>query len=484
MKKFSFILLFIAFVSFAVKAQKGISSENKRCNFGITFEISGVPGWGYGEPVILTVEPYSLAAKAGLKVGDIIMEINNTATYLRSNQTISNWLSDDNDSEMKLTVRNIDSYFKEYTIDRQCKSSKSLSEFTLASAYSFYSIEDTSERGFTIPMRVDPNMDVDFSDYHTFDFVIEKNNVPEVDKQISVLIEKDLLAKGLTRDRTDPDFVVQIYYTYTPNAKYDTSINKNRSAKTWRYDSNAQEMVLLPILSGEDLNAEAKGQYILELGIRFFDRKYIDKDKLTQIWDCKTRDFLTDQFDMQEYTRIHAPLMLMQYPYSVPKTKAKYVVNFKKFNYTGLNFSAEDISLITDVDNDSPALLSGIKAGDKIQKIDGVKFNYTISELENGYRRFIMETMKLRDKKTRFVSATGFPDCMYWDKTKYADVLDAFTKESIYVPCFSYLYAFEKYISGNSANNLLVVELKTRKGDKKTVRITPQIQQSVEVRAL
>jgi len=478
MKKISFILFLITAAILGINAQ----GSGRFCDFGVTFEISNNPGWGYGEPVILTVQPFSPADKAGLKIGDIVMEVNGVATYLRNNQTISNWFADTATPEIRLTVRNVDTYFQEYKIFRDCKPSNSISEFNLATAHSFYSIEDTNQRAFSLPLRVDPNLNVDFTDYHTFDFINE-GDVPAVDHYINSQLEKAMIARGLKRSTTDPDIIVQSYYTYQPNVKFDATTN-SRNMRTWRYDTEAKQMIAMPILSAEDPNAESKGQYVLELGVRFFDKKFIDTTKLTQIWDCKSREFLTEQLDLQEYTRVHAPLMLMQFPYSAPKTIAKYLVSVKGFNYTGLNFNMNDLKTISYVDQGSPAQQAGLRVGDIVSKIDNVKFDYTPEELESGYRRFLVETMALRDKRTRFIDANGFPDCMYWDKNRYAEVAAAFKKEAIYAPAFSYLYSFEKYVSGLSSPKSLSIEVKSSMDEKRTVSVMPQIQRSTTVRAL
>lgn len=204
---------------------------------------------------------------------------------------------------------------------------------------------------------------------------------------------------------------------------------------------------------------------------------------MTQIWDCRSREFITEDYDIQEYTRIHAPLLMMQYPYSLAKNTAKYIVSKKGFNYTGLNFDSKDIASITDVDSNSPAYEAGIRTGDRILKIGKIKFDYTSSELEKGYKRFIVESMPLRNPKTRFIDANGFPDCMYWSINRYPEVAELFKKESIYMPCFSYLYAFNKYVSGPNPPKTLDVEVKSQ-GKKKYVKITPQVQRSVVIKAL
>lgn len=476
MKKFSFILLLLTVFVFNIKAQ-----TNTRCDFGITFSISNNPSWGYGEPIVTSVEPYSPADKAGIKVDDIIMEVNGSATYLRNDQTIGNWLFTGSDNNIRLTIRNLDTYFKEYLIQRNCKPANSMNEFSLASAYSFYSVENTNERAFYIPLKVDPNINVDFSDYRTFDF-IQEVNTPAMDALINEQIEKALTDRGLVRTSDNPDIIVQSYYSFQPNLKYDAS-SKSSNSKTWRYDSDTKQMIQLPILSGNDPNAEIKGEYVLELGIRFFDKRYIDTNKLTQIWDCRSKEYLTEQMDMEEYARIHAPLMVMQYPYSVPKTVAKYIVQFKKFNYTGLNYNIQDFSIVSFVDPDSPASQAGLRSGDVISKINNDSFGFSTEDLSNGYRRFIVETMKLRDPRTKFISATGFPDCMYWAKDKYLEVEKAFKQDVVYCLSFAYLYSFEKNIAGSYSTNSLEVEYK--RGDKKNNTVVkPQVQASVVVKAL
>lgn len=483
MKRIGVVLFIITSIIFSTSAQSLNFSENSRtCDFGLTFEISTNPNWGYGEPVVTAVEPYSYAEKAGIKVGDIIMEINRTATYLRNYQTIKNWLQDPNLSEMILTIRNVNTYFKEFVINRECKNVNSINEFALASAYSFYSLENTSSRAFSLPLRVDPNLNVDFSDYHTFDFIDEGGNVPEIDYRINAEIEKALLSRGLVRDTKDPDFIVQSYYSFEPNLRF-SSASRGSDSRIWRYDSDSRMMVQLPFLSADDPNAETKGQYILELGIRFFDKKYIDNQKLTQIWDCRSREFLKQEFDLAEYARLHAPLMAMQFPYSAPKTTAKYVVDFKAFNYTGMQFNVNDMQTISNVDPNSPAWQAGIREGDVIEKINGIKFGYSLDELEGGYRRFIIESMPLRDKRTRFIDANGFPDCMLWDRNKYPEIAEMFHKEAFYTTSFSYLYAFERYVSGASTPSLFI-EYSTRDGQKKTANLMPQVQKSVVVKAL
>lgn len=136
MKRLCFILFYLVLFGFSLNAQ----GYDKNCYYGITFDISKNPNWGFGELVITDVEPNSPADKAGIKVNDIIMEINGKATYLRDNQTIASWLFDEPEPKVKFTIRNMSSYFKEYELNRLCVNVNSVSEKQLSEIYQFYSL--------------------------------------------------------------------------------------------------------------------------------------------------------------------------------------------------------------------------------------------------------------------------------------------------------------------------------------------------------
>ncbi|MBK5720301.1 PDZ domain-containing protein [Dysgonomonas sp. Marseille-P4677] len=461
-----------------------IKSQNydKNCYFGFTFEVSENTNWGYGELVITDVEPGSPAENAGIKVNDIIMEINGKATYLRDNQTIAKWLFEDMYAPtVTFTIRNMNTYFKEYTLYRKCVATNSVSEKELSEIFAFYSLENTNQRAFSLPLHVEPNKDVDFADYHTYDFYKDNKPVPAIDAQIIALLEKDLQAKGLVRDTSDPDIVVQAYYNYESNPQFTGLDRPNSTQNIWRYDSDKLQMVPLPILKSNEPNINKSAQYIVEYGFSFYDRKYIDTKKLTQIWDCNIKDYLSSKYALEEYVRIHTPLMLKQFPYSTKKEKAYYKVNFNRFNYTGMYFDADNLTTIKDVDMDSPAYRSGIRPGYIIKKINGKKFEHSKESLSEGYKRFIYETMVFRDQSTRFTNAEGFTDCMFWNVGYYNDISKELNK-SQYMSHFSYLYGFENYINSKNDNKIV---LEVWDGMQTRIfSITPDIHKSVVIKIL
>ena len=64
------------------------------CNLGFRFEISNNPNWGENEPVVVEVTPGSPAARAGLKLNDIILEVNGNGTFLKPYSTIMSWFAE------------------------------------------------------------------------------------------------------------------------------------------------------------------------------------------------------------------------------------------------------------------------------------------------------------------------------------------------------------------------------------------------------
>ena len=97
----SFIIL--SLLVFQANAQ----SASTVCRAGFAFEISNNPNWGNGEPVIINITPGSPAEKAGLKLNDIILEINQNGTYLKPHHTIKARLLDNYMNDIEISNRNL-----------------------------------------------------------------------------------------------------------------------------------------------------------------------------------------------------------------------------------------------------------------------------------------------------------------------------------------------------------------------------------------
>ena len=77
------------------------------------------------------------------------------------------------------------------------------------------------------------------------------------------------------------------------------------------------------------------------------------------LWECEANELLEDSYKLEEYARVHVPLMLMQYPYVKYGRNVLYKVNQKTYNYTGISYDIDRLELITDVDRNSPAYAAG-----------------------------------------------------------------------------------------------------------------------------
>lgn len=477
MARFYFILFCFVSLSFSLKAQ----SYDKNCFYGISFDVSKSPNWGFGELVVTDVEPNSPASKAGIKVDDIIMEINGKATYLRDNNTIASWLFDFYDPNVKFTIRNMNSYFKEYELNRLCVNVNSISEQQLSEIFEFYSLENTSSRTFSLPIKVTALKEADFSDYHTFDFYHEDGkDVPLVDAYISDIISRELQAKGMVQDTNDPDIIIQSYYSYTPNSKYRDllSTGKGRFSVS-RFDKDNERMITMPAIDASKYNAEEAGLYNIEYGFSFYEKKIIKPGTMTQIWDCNITEYLSSKYSIKEYARIMTHLMLMQFPFTRLKNNSTYEVKFNKYNYTGIFYNSDNLTTVQDVAEGSPAFNAGIRAGYVIKKIDNKTFNHTRQSLTERYKEFVSKTMGFRDQGYKFSISRGYNNCMFWNRNYYANIAKEFANPA-YETNFSYLYEFEPYVRIKSSNSLTIEAWDGYQ--KRIFKVTPEVRQSINIK--
>lgn len=457
-------------------------SYDRNCFYGITFEVSTNPNWGFGELVITSVEPHSPAEKAGIKVGDIIMEINGVATYLRDNQRISELLFGNYNPTIKFTIRNMNTYFKEYELDRKCLYYNSLSEKQLSEMFAFYSLENTNVQRFILPAKINPTDSIDYADYHTYDFYIGDKKTPAIDAQITQLIAKELEARGLVRNTKDPDIIVQSYYSLQPNRSF-TGLNADFTydPQTLRYDVAKEKMVPMAIYPIDDVKAKNTAQYTVSFGFTFYDKKYIEPGKVTQIWDCLVSDYLSEKCSLEEYVRIHTPLLLLQFPFGESKVNPEYTLTKNRYNYTGMYLDANDLKTITDVDNDSPAYKAGLRSGYVIKKIDNIPFDFDKKSLMSSYEDFIWKTTSYRDR-TSLTKLSGDGDNnLPWNRIYLRSIQDAFTNKKNKT-AFAYLYKFEDYINCGNENTLYIEAWDGYQ--QRRFRVTPEVRESLVVKAL
>ena len=471
----SFIVL--SFIVLQISAQ----SDPIICRAGFAFEISNNPNWGNGEPVIINITPGSYAERAGLKLNDIILEVNKKGTYLKPHHTIKAWMLDNDKSDIEISIRNLETDFKTLTIKKDCKSRNGIDESKLASVFAFYSLEDVQNRTFHIPMKITTNSKAVFSDYRTFDFAPASVGAPEVDARISSIFERMLKKRGLKRDTTNPDFIIQTFYSYQNNPSYNSDLqSQNEDVANWRFDIEKNQMVKLPLYSPTEVVENDKVPYFLEFGYRFYDRKYIEAGEMVQIWECEVKERIKSNYGLENYLETNLPLILLKYPYPGSTNLATYEVNYLQYNYTGLNYNIDNIASITYVDPKSPAAEAGIKSGAVIKSIQGTNLDNNMQALTTSYRRFINETTDLRNPNTRYTDTNGYKDCMFWEVGKYNQVSKMLNKKS-YQTVFTYLFNFNRYIDWETPRTLSI-ELERAK-ERINFEFSPEVYKSAQISA-
>ncbi|MDR2233289.1 MAG: PDZ domain-containing protein [Tannerella sp.] len=438
MKKIIFLALGLCNVFF-IAAQYDMN-----CQLGFSYEISKNNQWGKDRPVIMKVYQNSPADKAGIRQYDIIEEIDGKKVSEMTVDDVDSLLTDMMSSETTLGIRNFTDRLKSIPIKKECRSIYSFSENQLATAFSMYSVENTHDRLFVCPFTTSATQDeVDFSKFSSFDFApVEDTSIVKIETTLNEILKTELVKKGLTYNTLNPDFIIYTYYKFDKNANFKRKSRETENqAPTIRYDITRDRLVNLPFYNMS--TPESESEYILQLGVRFVDNQNV---RGRVLWESEANELMSAPYAIEEYATIHLPLMCMQFPYIKYNRNAQFILAKKGFNYTGINYSINQINQVIGVDADSPAAEAGILPGDVIEKIENRRMDYSVEEFTAAYRTFISNTMKYRDFNTRFTDANGFPNCMFWDTFKYTQISKALNQTK-YKSAFAYLYGFASYVN-------------------------------------
>lgn len=447
------------------------------CRLGFAYELSQNHQWGFEKPVVRSLVPNSSAEHAGLKVDDVIEQIDGVDVSEVTQEEITELFNAMGNNHVTLTVSNLSGIPRQVQITKECKKRDAITEDQLASAFAMYSLETTSEQKFICPFKTTATTEeVDLSHFHTFTFARIDESNRKLETNINECIERELIKKGMEPNAERPDILIQTFYFFDKNPNYKGA-NKIVVEKepTYRYDFTEGKMVKLPFLNYAA--AESEAEYLLQLGIRIVDQKEVSGRIL---WECEANELMENAFRLDEYARIHVPLMLMQFPYLKYTRNPQYAVNRRSYNYTGIHYDINRLELVLDVDRKSPAYTAGIRARDIIQKIGKHKMDNSADEFSASYKRFISHTMELRDPKSRFTDANGFRYCMNWDLFKYTQVAEA-AADTDYLNAFTYLYYFTPYINPSGNNSCLFQVKRGRQLLDITIRPIVRTEVTVEI---
>lgn len=417
------------------------------CALGFDYEISTNRSWGYSEPIVIDIVPGSPAERAGLRPNDIILSINGRGTFLQTRQTIHEWFAE-GETSVRLVVRNLRYPFREMEFTKDCRHVNAIFEAQLAPVFAFYSLEDVQNRRFIMPLRTTVNNEAVFHDYRTFAFAASSDENSALNARINAIFTRVLTQKGLAYDPADPDFIIQFHYSYQPNPLFDPdSPTFGTYQPVWRLDTRHNRMVRIPIYCPTEPVRITDVAFLLEFGYQFFDRRFFEPGQSALIWEGEVREQLSEHYGLLNYLELNLPLMLKKFPYPGNQMFATYYFRQIRHNYTGIGFDMNDLRTVVSVNYGSPAAIAGILPGDVVQRIQGKPLNHrNTRQLTDSYRRFIAETMHLRDPATRFTDANGFRDAMFWNVARYPEVARAVANHRRYRTAFAYLFNFNQFI--------------------------------------
>ena len=446
MKRFFLLIFLVSFFS-------TVKSQEMSCRYGFIYEISNSPNWGKDKLVITSVYANSPAEKAGIKPFDVIEEVEGVPITENVLDDIYLFLNPEGKDVVELTIKNTGDGVRREKIIKECRSLQSLSEYQLSTAFSMYAVEYAQERLFSCPFVTSQTRDpVDFAQFKTFGFFGGNDNQPELALKINELIRKELTKRGLQFDPVNPDLLVHIYYSFNKNANFKpktpskTTKDTEKNEDVYRYDIVNDRMVKLPFLPPGTIESEA--EYILKLGFRLEDHKSV-MGRI--IWESEANELLNESFSLEEFAVVHIPLMSLQYPYLKYGRNVQFRLSKKVYNYTGIHFDIDNISVIMSVDPYSPAAIAGIRAFDQLDAINDKRMDRTVKQFTASYHNFIVNTLKHKDINTRFTDANGFPDCMYWNTLKYPLVVKEFNSKK-HLTAFSYLFNYAPFITPTEDN--------------------------------
>lgn len=419
--------------------------------------------WGKGHPVVEAVRPYSMAERAGLRVGDLILYIGDVETSRLSPSQISALL--EQSSPQLITFRRLNGQTLKGVLGKECKHRSEINERELAELFSLYSLEDSSLESSIYPFVYQSSLDLSQGDIHTFSFAPSSVSSLVTDSKLNALIRTALVARGLQEVQTQGDLIVSTYYslqhTGLPQAE------GREYAFGWRFDPQAQNFIPVPIVTGTQ-SLQALAQYKLTLGITLQKRR-----TPSQVWQVESNEYLSEGMSIESYAQLSIPIMLHRFPSTTSTTAGlSYSIQTLRYFYTGLTYSKSTLSQIVDVAQGSPAWRAGLRPGDKVRAINGIRIRKEQTEdILEDYFSLMEQTDRHRmHPQSMQGSAQSQLKSRYWKPEQYPTIAYAISRGRSEA-AFSYVFAFRPYISSEAVEQL-VFEIE-RRDQRHTVLVAP-----------
>ena len=434
------------------------------CRHGLSWVISQNPSWGFGHPVVTRVLPYSSAEESGFKTGDIIERIDGYSTDRLTPEQIVMLLSSSNQLHT-IQISNINAIHKRRILSYHCKPSNGLAERELAELFSLYSTEDASLEYVTYPYNYTYSPSYNLLNIQNYAFA---KPTYKGEESLNILIDKALRSKGLN-STSSSDIIVSTNYRIDTLRDSDTVEGAQAEVYglSWRYDDNDKELKPYPIYSQTQRGVEF-AQYMITLELRL-------QNKLTReiLWRCEAKDYLSEYMSVEDYAEQAIPTMLIGFPFAMQVNAPRLALRSLRYNYTGIVYDKNNLGLVVDVEDTSPAMKAGLHPGDNIRSINGLPLDKTnTSDYLAQYFRTAERLDRYRDKALpplkSLVSNLSVP---YWNMADY-DNIASVLGQAKWGAAFSYLFGFRAYTPAKEGK-AIIYEIQ-RGGETYYVPIIPE----------
>lgn len=427
----------------------------EQCRVGLHFRVSP-QGTRGAYPVLMAVLPYSPAAKAGLRAGDVITSIDGIPTVGRSSRLVSELFVRAERAHL-VTFERVGAGEQTVLLRPFCKAPEVLTERELALAFAGYSQQDAMSTTFSYPFTFRGG-EANWSALRTFAFAPSSPGSEAIDRPIYAEVARLLQAKGLELVTGQADLLVEAFYSLQPSA--DSRRDTSQAVTSVRYAPTAPGVQVLPLLP---TSSTAGSAYELQLTIQLSS----PSQPTVPLWSCEAKERLSEAMTLPAYALSALPVMLQAFPYLPKTTPATYRYDALRYLYTGILYDSRDLSRIADVEEGSPAFRAGLRTGDRIRSINGKRFGISsVERLSSAYRDFLGETFKLRE------TAELAPGLRPWETKSFGAVRKALERDPEET-IFSYLFFFRPYIN-DSEHTLLLFDIE-RAGRSYSLSIAPEL---------
>lgn len=451
-----------------------VLADGLQCRHGLTWTISHNKAWGYGQPIITNIKPNSGADIAGLRVADIIEEIDGYATHNLSPKQIQQLLSQ-GDKLHTIKTSNLGRVGSKHILGLQCKPCNSFTERELAELFSLYSIEDANLQRIHYPYHYTQSTNYPWLNVKLFDVAVGDPRTADIDRKVNESIKSALQAKGLTLSEY-ADVVLSSYYHLEPLNTSEQGADVGLGF-SWRYDMHKRGLRPMPLYSTQP-SSIGVAKYKLVFGLQMQSRRSKDI-----VWSCEATEYLSEAISIAEYAEAAVGTMLLGFPFVKDFNTPLLSAHTLNYNYTGVLYSQNNLNLIVGIEDNSPAMKAGLRPGDIIQSINGQRLDiYDSNTLVERYLGVAERLQRYRDRDLPPLEALvgGIP-VSYWRVDNYESVASQLSKDSNDT-AFSYLFAFRPYILGKEGK-VVIYEI-LRNGQIYFVPISPEYRNETTISTL